>query len=57
MPASQDGATPKASKLFQALAKLINSAPFNLSSRAARESLKKKKSKMRMGWRKVVGTG
>lgn len=36
---------PKASKLFQALAKLINPAPFNLSSRAVRESLRKKKKK------------
>lgn len=31
------------SELFQALANLMNSAPFNLLSGAARESLKKKK--------------
>lgn len=45
------------SELFQALANLMNSAPFNLLSGAARESLKKKKKKeMRMARRKVVST-
>lgn len=48
---------PKAPKLFQALAKLINPAPFNLSSRAVRESLGKKKKKDENGMEEVSWHG
>lgn len=47
---------PKASKLFQALAKLMNSAPFNLPSRAAKKVLKKNPDENEMeegGWHRV----